>query len=101
MTSRQKRIARFSAELMEALSEDIKHNPQGHVDWLVKTGVLRCDDHLRRFYRVVEPEPPHVHDWYVGAVSSSKDHITLACRDPQCFQGAYIPNRLPIEVPGD
>lgn len=73
-----------SCDMAEAIIAD----PQSHVDALVAAGVLepsRGTFDGAHWYRVVAPEPPHVHDWRcqrldVTGVSESPLVAHWSCR---------------------
>lgn len=69
-------------------------DPQGHIDALVVAGVLEREGSYSVFYRVVQPEPPHEHLWYV--VYGHISEVELLCG---CGEKRRVPNELPIEVP--
>lgn len=64
------------------MADHIRADPQAHVDALAEAGVLKPQDMVSgmTLYRVIDPEPPHVHDYRV--VSVSLGHFT---HDPAPF----------------
>lgn len=81
------------------VASGILADPQGHVDALVAAGVLEAWPGTiggSTPFTVVQPQPPHVHDWRV-------DHMrpagTLLVRCTGCPERRVVSAQLPIEVP--
>ena len=58
-------------------AQSILADPQGHIDALVEAGVLMIESCTMKKgsekYRVLQPEPPHVHEWEIYCFSSDWD----------------------------
>lgn len=88
-------------------AESIIEYPQSHINALVKAGVLRkasfpvVDSPVggpETAYLVIQPTPPHVHQWRVfGMDTFMGGPLTVKCFG--CSAIATVSNTLPIEVP--
>jgi hypothetical protein len=86
--SLMKQAVRGTPPIIERYVEGILRNPQAHIEALVEAGVLAeaksanalgFEDQGRTCYVVLQPEPPHEHDWrWFG------DHVR--CADRTCDQ---------------
>ena len=109
--------------LEQRIASGIIANPQAHIDALVEAGVLKqiTTDHYGNFngpgrpcYAIVQPKPPHVHDWRISGETLVQERtyakqqgwvittqvdwamIPLKCA---CGESRWMVNKLPIEVP--
>jgi hypothetical protein len=85
------------------LADSIRKDPQAHIDALVEAGVLQhfpMPSTLKfLYYSVVEPKPPHVHDWAVSLITFAPGVQVLDLVCSGCPETRHVPNKLPIEVP--
>ena len=112
----------------ERIASGVIANPQAHIDALVEAGVLKqiTTDHYGNFngpgrpcYAIVQPKPPHVHDWRISGetlvqertyakrqgwvitteVDIGPAHWAMLPLKCTCGEVKWVVNKLPIEVP--
>ena len=86
----------FAEDTVRAILAD----PQAHVDALVAAGVLEKEPFMvnnHQAYRVVQPEPPHVHKWTVAKIEEyhTGNLLIIIC---ECGDWKRVQNEVPIEV---
>jgi hypothetical protein len=87
------------------MAESIVKDPKAHIDALFDAGVLVCGSQrhpvtgqLQAVYTVVQHEPPHKHEPYIGYVSPPTT-LLVKCRN--CPETDLVLNKFPLELPED
>ena len=83
----------------DCASIGIEADPTLLLEAMVKDGMLRESRGGPCWYEVIQPEPPHVHEWKV--IHSEPHSLTLECTVGESYHQLDVPNRLPIEMPED
>lgn len=83
--------------LTQAMANGVAINPTLLLEAMVKDGMLMESRGGPCWYRVIPPEPPHVHEWHALGVNTSAGTVVLQCTG--CTERRSASAKLPIEIP--